>query len=631
MTRSIFIAVPLLLAIHSACADDNGLTLSMAGQVVSKISFKSATNSFVADGAPFAYAGTQDISHIDICVEDPTPDDANKPSKNKSGEGESGTMGFTCPAGTVFVKSCFPDASGLENIGDSVTQFIECGRICECKKSCSDDGTCLGSITATNNPTTPEEDVATPEEPATPEEDAATPEEPATPEEDAATPEEPVTPEEDAATPEEPATPEEDAATPEEPATPEEDAATPEEPATPEEDAGTPEEPVTPEEDAATPEEPATPDEDAATPEEPATPAEDAATPEEPATPEEDAATPEEPATPVEDAATPDEPATPEEDAATPEEPATPEEDAATPEEQSIRVDPVTPEEDPATVEETTTAANQPDDVLTTSAPPGAAGDPHFKTHGGEMYDFHGGCDLVLLDNPAFSNGQGMRVHIRTKIETWWSYVQAVAIQIGDETVEITGGQNNNQWIFTNGVPNKPMEDGNFFVTKFAGLTFRTMQKGGNKEAHIYLGNGEKLLIKTYYDFVKVAIKGEESIHYTGSLGLLGTFPEGKRVSRDGVTIIEDVNKFGQEWQVKPDEPKLFHSYDDAWVVPSDQKCAMPSESVAKTNLRRRRLVNGIDASKAEKACSHLQSSVDRKACIFDVLATQDVGMAAVW
>jgi len=488
MTRSIFIAVPLLLAIHSACADDNGLTLSMAGQVVSKISFKSATNSFVADGAPFAYAGTQDISHIDICVEDPTPDDANKPSKNKSGEGESGTMGFTCPAGTVFVKSCFPDASGLENIGDSVTQFIECGRICECKKSCSDDGTCLGSITATNNPTTPEEDVATPEEPATPEEDAATPEEPATPEED-----------------------------------------------------------------------------------------------------------------------------------------------AATPEEQSIRVDPVTPEEDPATVEETTTAANQPDDVLTTSAPPGAAGDPHFKTHGGEMYDFHGGCDLVLLDNPAFSNGQGMRVHIRTKIETWWSYVQAVAIQIGDETVEITGGQNNNQWIFTNGVPNKPMEDGNFFVTKFAGLTFRTMQKGGNKEAHIYLGNGEKLLIKTYYDFVKVAIKGEESIHYTGSLGLLGTFPEGKRVSRDGVTIIEDVNKFGQEWQVKPDEPKLFHSYDDAWVVPSDQKCAMPSESVAKTNLRRRRLVNGIDASKAEKACSHLQSSVDRKACIFDVLATQDVGMAAVW
>jgi hypothetical protein len=43
-------------------------------------------------------------------------------------------------------------------------------------------------------------------------------------------------------------------------------------------------------------------------------------------------------------------------------------------------------------------------------------GDPHFKTFGGEMYDFHGECDLVLLHNPEFNNNLGMDIHIRTKI-----------------------------------------------------------------------------------------------------------------------------------------------------------------------------------------------------------------------
>ena len=260
-------------------------------------------------------------------------------------------------------------------------------------------------------------------------------------------------------------------------------------------------------------------------------------------------------------------------------------------------------------------------------------GDPHFKTHSGEMFDFHGGCDLVLLDNPDFANGLGMRVHIRTKINTWWSYVETAVIQIGDQTLEVTGGEHNKEWFRINGVANSPMEEKKWIKHNLAGLVLRTRQNGFRREAFIYLGNGERIGLSAYYDFVKVDIKGEEgSEHYTGSHGLLGRFPDGKRVGRDGETFIEDVNAYGQEWQVTAEEPKLFHSYSDEWVVPAGQSCAMPEETEAKVALRRRRLADGMPMEEAEKACEHLkQFEDDFKACVFDVIATQDTKMAAVW
>ena len=268
------------------------------------------------------------------------------------------------------------------------------------------------------------------------------------------------------------------------------------------------------------------------------------------------------------------------------------------------------------------------DEVMTETSKPGAKGDPHFKTHGGEMYDFHGGCDLVLLDNPDFHGGLGMLVHIRTKIETWWSYVESAVVRIGDETLEIKEGG-----LFTNGVAidMESLENEKFYLTEMSGLQMRYMQSGSNLEAHIYLGNGEKLLMKTFKGFVKVEMAAEGSEYYKGSHGLLGRFPDGKRVGRDGETFIEDVNAFGQEWQVLPEEPKLFHTYEGEWVVPAGQKCAMPTETLEKKQLRQRRLANGMALQEAEKACSHLESADDRKACVFDVVSTQDVNMASVW
>jgi len=272
---------------------------------------------------------------------------------------------------------------------------------------------------------------------------------------------------------------------------------------------------------------------------------------------------------------------------------------------------------------------------MTTMAPPGTRGDPHFKTHGGEMFDFHGGCDLVLVDNPTYKNGLGLTIHIRTKIETWWSFVESAVIKIGDETLEITG-QDQKEWIWINGIVNEELENGAWNEQhKLAGNLVRfkdnvQVGKAHRHEAHIILGGGEKIVFKSFDAFLKVEFMNESEATLAGSKGILGTYPEGLRVGRDGVTIIEDVNAYGQEWQVTSDEPKLFHSYDTPWVVASGNACAMPSSSAEKVALRRRRLASGIPTEVAEKACAHL-SGADAKACVYDVLATQNTDMAGAW
>ena len=231
-------------------------------------------------------------------------------------------------------------------------------------------------------------------------------------------------------------------------------------------------------------------------------------------------------------------------------------------------------------------------------------------------------------------NGVGLTIHVRTKIETWWSYVESAVIKIGEETLEITG-ENQKEWLWLNGVANEELVNGKFTKTKLAGNLVRYLEnvipgKTHNHEAHIHLGHGEKILFKTYKGFLKVQFINGSETTLGGSRGILGTYPEGKRVGRDGFTVIEDVNDYGMEWQVKSSEPKLFHSYDAPWVVPASQYCSMPAQTAKKQALRKRRLEEGISTESAEEACSHLTGD-DFTACIYDVIATQDTGMAGAW
>jgi hypothetical protein len=119
-------------------------------------------------------------------------------------------------------------------------------------------------------------------------------------------------------------------------------------------------------------------------------------------------------------------------------------------------------------------------------------------------------------------------------------------------------------------------------------------------------------------------VKPKGARTFLGSVGLMGSYPNGKLLARNGTTVIEDVNDFGQEWQVLDSEPMLFHSVEGAQ---HPAKCEMPTEANASVDRRRRLGENTISDEDAARACSRV-SAADRDSCIFDVLATNDLTMA---
>jgi len=43
------------------------------------------------------------------------------------------------------------------------------------------------------------------------------------------------------------------------------------------------------------------------------------------------------------------------------------------------------------------------------------------------------------MKNDQFSDGEGLLIHVRTKIEKTWSYVKNAAVKIGNDILEIEG------------------------------------------------------------------------------------------------------------------------------------------------------------------------------------------------
>lgn len=243
-------------------------------------------------------------------------------------------------------------------------------------------------------------------------------------------------------------------------------------------------------------------------------------------------------------------------------------------------------------------------------------GDPHFKTWSGEQFDFHGGCDLVLFEKPDFANGLGLDVHIRTQVETWWSYIEVAAIRVGDHTIEVMGGKDTFQyWI--DGDRNTVLEDGEKLAFGEYILTKKVIADH-QVRFRLDLGDGDAISIESYKKFVRVSFKLKTEHKFDGGLGMLGSHPDGKKIARDGETLIEDSDEFGQEWQVLASEPKLFHG--DGVHPP--MKCVMPSDV---TRSQGRRLGESmLSREDAELACTRVWEA-DRDACVFDVLATNDV------
>jgi hypothetical protein len=255
-----------------------------------------------------------------------------------------------------------------------------------------------------------------------------------------------------------------------------------------------------------------------------------------------------------------------------------------------------------------------------TDQTPGCHGDPHFSTWKGEDYEYHGMCDLELVSDPTFADGKGLSVHIRTEIVHSWSYIKNAAIRIGNDILEVEGGAAENRYWFNKVYQGELTTIGGFQVKYSKSSSKQRLFK-------IDLGDGEELQIRTYKEFVRVDFKEPKKHLYGNTVGLLADFSSGKKLARDGVNVIEDYNEFGQEWQVLPDGPNLFHEVDGPQLP--HQTCILPSELHAEEKRRRLGEVT-VTEIEAELACQKVPVK-ERDACVFDVLATDDLDMAGAY
>merc|ERR1711972_856892 len=152
-----------------------------------------------------------------------------------------------------------------------------------------------------------------------------------------------------------------------------------------------------------------------------------------------------------------------------------------------------------------------------------------------------------------------MDIHLRAKKTKQWSYISTAVVSIGGDTFEVSGNKDGNTELLNMVEVKKSEWDQN--LVKIGRFPISYIKHHTNQRGYVIdLGKKESIHIKTWKDMVRVdIIVNNESNTFGGSLGLMGSYPEGIMLGRDGKTVISDFNKFGQEWQVSSYEPKIFH------------------------------------------------------------------------
>ncbi|CAJ1963414.1 unnamed protein product [Cylindrotheca closterium] len=256
---------------------------------------------------------------------------------------------------------------------------------------------------------------------------------------------------------------------------------------------------------------------------------------------------------------------------------------------------------------------------------PQIGGDPHIVTWKGEHYEYHGQCDMVMVNDPLFADNAGLDIHIRTKLVRFWSYIKNVSIRIGSDILEIVGNPDIKSREPMYWVNYEYMGD----LDTIGGFPITYVATSGSKSVYeIDLSSkypNAKIIIKIYKEFLRIKMEGKEEV-WGNTVGLLGDYHTGETIGRDGVSVFDDYYKFGSEWQVNPTDPKLFQTLETPQYP---EKCMLPDNP---SGDRRRRLdEESVSMEEAEKACSTLKDPKQVKDCVYDILATQDLDMVGAF
>lgn len=241
--------------------------------------------------------------------------------------------------------------------------------------------------------------------------------------------------------------------------------------------------------------------------------------------------------------------------------------------------------------------------------------DPHFQRWNGEWYDFHGECDLNFVNAPLFGKGAGMDVAIRTKQRHGYSFIESAAMRIGEDILEVSSWAEYK----LNGVSSANLDGAHLGP-------FEIDYKFVNDKQQVFTiktdVEGEVIQMKTFKDFVDVKLEGITRSEFQGATGMMGAFPTGDMLGRDGETVFEEPNEYAAEWQVRAEDPQLFSTIR---APQHPVQCILPSADAVKT---RRLGEKGVSEEDAAKACEHHNES-SKDMCMFDVMATGDLELAS--
>jgi len=278
---------------------------------------------------------------------------------------------------------------------------------------------------------------------------------------------------------------------------------------------------------------------------------------------------------------------------------------------------------------DTTTTTTEATPTTTTTTPnftpaTGANGDPHIHRWNNDRYTFQGECDLVLVHSGTFHD-QGLDLQLRTTIKGDYSYIEAVALRLGQHVLEFR-----KESVLLDGVEFKNQDLPVTFGSRYTyDLTYRIEpNRQGTREKKFYmlqLGDDSSMELKFYRHFGSVSISGHP-IDFGDAVGLSGTFPDGDMLGRDGRPM-KKTDEYGFEWQVDPEHDPILFRDTRAPQLPFE-KCRMPT--VTKSIRRQLRGASKLLYKQAKKAC-RAQTGADLEACIDDVLAVGDLGLGEEW
>ena len=246
----------------------------------------------------------------------------------------------------------------------------------------------------------------------------------------------------------------------------------------------------------------------------------------------------------------------------------------------------------------------------------------------------------VLATSKQFANGLGLDVHLRTTKLGEYSFSEAIAVRVGNTTLEVhVNPEVGEPQIYLDGSKKQAEElplqlpVGNLVLSSVEGDLVENRQD-------VLRLHGEEMLDLSYFVTSKKYLSFSlESDHMSDTRGLMGTNEVPSRtLSRSGVDMDATkenqigADQFGLEWQVKLDDPRLFHQ---ARAPQWPETCIMPSYSgEADAAVRASRRLRATDpklVAMADEACSKIANKEDYDDCFVDVVATGDAALADLY